>query len=85
MTKVDLARLLEVAVSRNASDLHLSAGVAPMIRVDGEIERIDKVKLTHDDVHSMVDGIMNDNQREDFESVLQTDFSFVRQAWCAAP
>ena len=76
MTKVDLARLLEVAVSRNASDLHLSAGVAPMIRVDGEIERIDKVKLTHDDVHSMVDGIMNDNQREDFESVLQTDFSF---------
>lgn len=76
MTTANLAGLLELAVSRNASDLHLSAGVAPMIRVDGEIERIDKVKLTHDDVHSMVDGIMDDNQREDFESLLQTDFSF---------
>ncbi len=76
MTTANLAGLLELAVSRNASDLHLSAGVAPMIRVDGEIERIDKVKLSHDDVHSMVDGIMDDKQREDFESVLQTDFSF---------
>ena len=76
MTTANLAGLLELAVSRNASDLHLSAGVAPMIRVDGEIERIDKVKLTHDDVHSMVDGIMDDKQREDFESLLQTDFSF---------
>lgn len=72
----DLAGLLELAVSSNASDLHLSAGVAPMIRVDGEIERIDKVKLTHGDVHSMVDGIMDDKQREDFATVLQTDFSF---------
>ncbi len=76
MTTANLAGLLELAVSRNASDLHLSAGVAPMIRVDGEIERIDKVKLSHDDVHSMVDDIMDDKQREDFESVLQTDFSF---------
>lgn len=76
MTRVDLARLLEVAVTRNASDLHLSAGVAPMIRVDGEIERIDMPRLTHEDVHSMVDGIMNDKPRRDLESALQTDFSF---------
>ena len=76
MTRIDLAGLLELAVARNASDLHLSAGVAPMIRVDGEITRIDRPRLTHDDVHSMVDGIMNDKQRSDFEVLLQTDFSF---------
>ena len=76
MTRVNLARLLEVTVTRNASDLHLSAGVAPMIRVDGEIRRIDMPQLTHGDVHSMVDGIANDKQRKDFETMLQTDFSF---------
>ena len=76
MTSADLAVLLEAAVTRRASDLHLSAGVAPMIRVDGELGRIDGPKLTHDDVHSMVHAIMNDNQRSEFESLLQTDFSF---------
>ena len=73
---VDLAQLLALAVSRNASDLHLSAGVAPMIRVDGEVARIDMPQLTHDAVHSMVHGIMNDKQRKDFETQLETDFSF---------
>ena len=76
MPTVDLAQLLALAVSRNASDLHLSAGVAPMIRVDGEVARIDMPQLTHDAVHSMVHGIMNDKQRKDFETQLETDFSF---------
>lgn len=76
MPTVDLAQLLALAVARNASDLHLSAGVAPMIRVDGEVARIDMPRLTHDAVHSMVHGIMNDKQRKDFETRLETDFSF---------
>ncbi|WP_428100030.1 type IV pilus twitching motility protein PilT [Candidatus Rariloculus sp.] len=76
MATVDIAQLLSFAVTNNASDLHLSAGVAPMIRVDGEVKRIDMPVLKHNEVHSMVYGIMNDKQRKDFEAFLETDFSF---------
>ncbi len=73
---VDIAQLLAFSVKNNASDLHLSAGVPPMIRVDGDVKRINMPPLTHKDVHSMVYDIMNDKQRKDFEEKLETDFSF---------
>ena len=73
---VDVAQLLSFAVKNNASDLHLSAGVPPMIRVDGDIKRINMPALTHKDVNSMVYDIMNDKQRKDYEEFLETDFSF---------
>ena len=73
---VDIAQLLAFAVKSKASDLHLSAGVPPMIRVDGDVKRINMPALAHKDVHSMVYDIMNDKQRKDFEEFLETDFSF---------
>jgi hypothetical protein len=49
---VDVAQLLSFTVKNNASDLHLSGGVPPMIRVDGDIKRINMPALTHKDVNS---------------------------------
>jgi len=73
---VDIAQLLTFAVKNNASDLHLSAGVPPMIRVDGDVKRINMPPLSHKEVHSMIYDIMNDKQRKDYEDFLETDFSF---------
>ena len=73
---VDIAQLLAFAVKNNASDLHLSAGVPPMIRVDGDVKRINMPALTHKEVHGMVYDIMNDKQRKAYEEFFETDFSF---------
>ena len=73
---VDITQLLSFAVKNNASDLHLSAGVPPIIRVDGDVKRVNMPALTHKEVHSMVYDIMNDKQRKDYEDFLETDFSF---------
>jgi twitching motility protein PilT len=73
---VDIAQLLAFSVKNNASDLHLSAGVPPMIRVDGDVKRINMPALTHKEVHSMIYDIMNDKQRKDYEEFFETDFSF---------
>jgi twitching motility protein PilT len=73
---VDIAELLAFSVKNNASDLHLSAGLPPMIRVDGDMRRINVPALEHRTVHSLVYDIMNDKQRKDYEEFLETDFSF---------
>jgi len=73
---MDIAELLAFSVKHNASDLHLSAGLPPMIRVDGDIRRINVPPLEHKVVHSLVYDIMNDKQRKDFEEFFETDFSF---------
>ncbi len=73
---MDITELLAFSVKHNASDLHLSAGVPPMIRVDGEVRKINVPALEHKEVHSLIYDIMNDKQRKDFEEQLETDFSF---------
>ncbi|MFT5720886.1 MAG: twitching motility protein PilT [Motiliproteus sp.] len=73
---MDITELLTFSVQQNASDLHISAGVPPMIRVDGDVRRIKMPSLDHKQVHSLVYEIMNDKQRKDFEEFLETDFSF---------
>jgi len=73
---MDIAELLAFSVKNNASDLHVSAGLPPMIRVDGDIRRINVPALDHKTVHSLIYDIMNDKQRKDFEEFLETDFSF---------
>lgn len=73
---MDIAELLAFAVKHNASDLHLSAGLPPMIRVDGDIRRINLPPLEHKEVHALIYDIMNDKQRRDYEEFLETDFSF---------
>ncbi len=73
---MDITELLAFCAKNDASDLHLSAGLPPMIRVDGDIRRVNVPPLSHTEVHDMVYDIMNDKQRKDFEEFLETDFSF---------
>jgi twitching motility protein PilT len=73
---MDITELLAFSAKQGASDLHLSAGLPPMIRVDGDVRRINLPSLAHKEVHSLVYDIMNDKQRKDFEEFLETDFSF---------
>jgi twitching motility protein PilT len=73
---MDIAQLLAFAVKNGASDLHLSAGLPPMIRVDGDVRRINVPAMDHKQVHGMVYDIMNDKQRKDYEEFWETDFSF---------
>ena len=73
---MDIAELLAFSVKNNASDLHLSAGLPPMIRVDGDIRRINLPAMDHKTVHGLIYDIMNDKQRKDFEEFYETDFSF---------
>jgi twitching motility protein PilT len=73
---MDIAELLAFSVKNKASDLHLSAGLPPMIRVHGDVRRINVPPLEHKDVHGMVYDIMNDSQRKVYEETLECDFSF---------
>jgi twitching motility protein PilT len=73
---MDIAELLAFVVKNKASDLHLSAGLPPMIRVHGDVRRINLPALEHKDVHAMVYDIMNDGQRKFYEENLECDFSF---------
>jgi twitching motility protein PilT len=73
---MDIAELLAFAHKKNASDLHLSAGLPPLIRVDGDVKRINVDALDDRTVHNMIYDIMNDKQQKDYEEFLETDFSF---------
>ena len=73
---MDLTELLAFVVKNKASDLHLSAGLPPMVRVHGDVKRINVPPLEHKDVHAMMYDIMNDGQRKHYEDTLECDFSF---------
>lgn len=73
---MDITSLLAFSVKNKASDLHLSAGLPPMIRVHGDVRRINVEPLDHKDVHTMVYDIMTDGQRKAYEERLEVDFSF---------
>ena len=73
---MDITELLAFSAKQGASDLHLSAGLPPMIRVDGDVRRINVAPLEHAQVHDLMYDIMNDRQRKDYEEFLETDFSF---------
>jgi twitching motility protein PilT len=73
---MDITELLAFSAKQGASDLHLSAGLPPMIRVDGDVRRINLPPMEHKQVHGLIYDIMNDKQRKDYEEFLETDFSF---------
>jgi len=73
---MNIVELLAFVVKNKASDLHLSAGMPPMIRVHGEVKRINLPEMEHKEVHAMVYDIMNDSQRKYYEENLECDFSF---------
>lgn len=73
---MDITELLSFTVHQGASDLHITAGMPPVIRVDGEVRRIKLPSLEHKQVHTLIYDIMNDKQRKDYEERFETDFSF---------
>jgi len=73
---MDITELLAFCAKQKASDLHLSADLPPMIRVDGDIRRVNVPAMSHKEVHALVYDIMNDKQRRDYEEFLEVDFSF---------
>jgi twitching motility protein PilT len=73
---MQLTDLLAFGVKNKASDLHLSAGLPPMIRVNGDIRRINLPEQSAEEVGKLIASIMNDYQRKDYQQNLETDFSF---------
>lgn len=73
---MDITQLLEFSVQQGASDLHLSTGQPPIIRIDGDIQRIDAPSFGPEQLQTLIYDIMNDEQRRGFEANLESDFSF---------
>jgi len=73
---MDITELLAFSVQNNASDLHLSTGTPPSIRVDGEVRKLNIPAFDAKDVNALVYDIMNDRQRKEYEENLEVDFSF---------
>lgn len=73
---MDIKQLLAFGVKNNASDLHLSAGMPPMIRVDGEMRKINMPELSHEDTLSLIEAIMDEDQLKNYRKYLETDFAF---------
>jgi twitching motility protein PilT len=73
---MEISDLLAFSVKNKASDLHLSAGLPPIIRVNGDIRRINLPEMSHKTVHDMIYDIMNEGQRKVYEESLEVDFSF---------
>ncbi|PWY57482.1 twitching motility protein PilT [Legionella qingyii] len=73
---MDIAELLAFSVKNKSSDLHLSAGLPPMIRVDGDLRKINLPAMQHKEVMKIIYDVMNDRQRKEFEEFLEVDFSF---------
>ena len=72
----DLIELLSFGVKNKASDLHLSAGMPPLIRVHGEVKKINMPSLSRDEVTHMITDIMNESQKKFFDEHYECDFSF---------
>ena len=73
---MDITELFARSAKNKASDLHLSAGLPPMIRVHGDVRRINLPAMDHEEVHNLIYDIMNDSQRKEYEERLECDFSF---------
>lgn len=73
---MDVTKLLTFAVQVGASDVHLSSGQPPLIRLHGDMQKLDHPSLSRDEVHNLVYDIMDDNQRKVYEKDLELDFSF---------
>ena len=73
---MDIIELLTLTVNSNASDLHLSAGVAPMVRINGQLQCLDRPTLEQKYLHDSLYAILTDSQRKLFETFLECDVSF---------
>lgn len=71
-----IIELLSFSVKSKASDLHLSAGMPPMLRINGDVRKLSVPEMDHKQVHGLLYDIMNDQQRKFYEENLECDFSF---------
>ncbi len=73
---MDISKLLTFTAKEGASDCHISAGEPPMIRMNGDLKKLDHPALTTDETHSLIYDMMSDTQRKNFEEKRECDFSF---------
>lgn len=73
---MDVTELLVFGVEQGASDCHLSAGEPPMIRIHGDLKKLDHPAMSREEVHALIYDIMGDAQRKTFEETHECDFSF---------
>ena len=72
---MDLRDLLQLAVSKRASDLHLTVNSPPVLRIDGVLVLVEERPLTGDELKKMIYGSLSDFQKEKFEKDRELDFS----------
>lgn len=72
---MDLQQLLQQTISKKASDLHLSPGNQPVVRVHGDLHRLEGTALTGDSIRTMLRQVMSEDQREIYERELELDFA----------
>ncbi|MBU1035748.1 MAG: type IV pilus twitching motility protein PilT [bacterium] len=73
---MDIRELLTITKERDASDLHLTVGIPPIIRINGKLKKLNLPELTLQDVHEMIYSIITDQQKSNFEQFHELDFSF---------
>ena len=73
---MDISKLLTFGAKEGASDCHISAGEPPMIRLHGDLKKLDHPPLTGEETHALIYDMMNDAQRKNFEEKRECDFSF---------
>lgn len=76
MARIGMPALLKAMVDQNASDLHVTVGVPPEMRIGGKMVKVKTDALTHQDTKDLCYSVMTDPQKAIFESQLEMDFSF---------
>ena len=75
MLKVSMEELMRLTIERKASDLHLTVGLPPVLRLSGKLVHTEFPRLMPDDTKRLVYSILNDKQREKFEKTWELDCS----------
>jgi len=73
---MDIRELLNITKERDASDLHITVGIPPVLRLNGKLRKLDLPELKLPDIHEMIYSIINDEQKEKYEKIHELDFSF---------
>src|SRR5450830_649141 len=73
---MDLVDVLLEVLERDASDLHLTVGSPPIIRINGILERLDYPRLTANDTRELIYSILSQDQRQRLENEWEMDFSY---------
>lgn len=72
---MDINQVLEYSLDSGASDLHLSTGSVPMVRINGVMRPLNLPKMSNGDMESILPQVMNDDQIDYFREQKEIDFS----------